>query len=87
VTTTQRGNLLIQYNNLRLWKVSQETNSKWLRRKRKQRRDVFVETADGFVQVEAKAAAVDCGSKLNPKDYTTHAVWRPLWVGSDTAAA
>jgi hypothetical protein len=45
----------------------------------------FVETRDGFVTVEAKTAARDCGAQFedNPN---THVYWGHLWNQSGRAA-
>ena len=42
---------------------------------------VFVDTPSGFELVEAKNAAIDCGSPLG-RDSTTHEHWKLLWDGA-----
>jgi hypothetical protein len=43
--------------------------------------DAFLETADGFLNVEAKATAIDCGSTV-PHEKVTHKHWDVLWQGA-----
>ena len=39
---------------------------------------VYIDTQRGFELVEAKEAAVDCGSAF-PQEATTHEYWKSLW--------
>jgi hypothetical protein len=41
----------------------------------------FIETPEGYVKTEAKAAARDCGAQANadPEKDSTHTLWSQLW--------
>jgi hypothetical protein len=43
----------------------------------------FIETKTGFVSVEAKAAARDCGAYSDNPDANTHTLWSQIWDGEE----
>lgn len=47
--------------------------------------NAFIETAEGFIPVVAKDAAIDCGAAGDRKILNTHQTWQQIWKVSKAA--